>query len=376
MKKKELTFLLIPFLILIGCEKDNSDNSDDSSSLTTYNVSGRVLLNSVPKENVTIDIDDLIQYLTTTNEEGWFTIKNVSVGEHKLNAMIEENDQSFVKKSFDINVNSNIELDNLLLPNPVTILCSLDSTTNIVTIHWNKTIEEDFKEYILYSHSNPGLDENTGTLEHVTLDRNDTIKEIQLESNSIRYFRVFVMNDSGKLGGSNIVDVTSSFVNLLTYGDFEDPEAFFSTWTTSNNENINIVDSNQFNGDYCLLLQGMNDTVNFSWNSYEICSPQILLHKNEEYKLSFWYKWKKGLAFSMFPLNFSYRQDDEDYLFTIITPPGQPIYGDWLLIEYDLEWTKYSVSFFPTSNSAANFYFSGTIDELYLDDVQLKKILK
>lgn len=373
MKKKYLTYILLLFLSVIGCEKDNPN---DSNAPTKFDVSGSVLINSVPIENVTVDIDDLELYRTTTNEEGWFVIKDVSVGEHKLNAVIEDYDQSFVQKSYDIDVNSNLELDNLLLPNPVIVKSALDSTTNIVTIHWNKSFDEDFREYKLYSHHNSGLDETTGTLEHVTIDRNDTIKEIQLESNTLGYFRVFVMNDYGKLGGSNIIDVTSSFINLLTYGNFEDPDAFFSTWTTNVYGNVSIVDSNQLNGNFCILLQAMIDTAEWSCTHSEFRSPQILLQENEEYELSFWYKWKKGFSHHMYPLYFYYRQDNENYLNVMITPPGPWIYNQWILIEEDIEWTYHSISFYPNSSSAAKFYFEGNIDELYFDDIQLKKILK
>jgi hypothetical protein len=368
MKKLTILCFLIPFILMTGCNKE-----EEIPGSATYDISGKLYMNTLPVKNVKLNIDDLEQYKTTTDDEGRFLIENVSAGDHKLNAVFNDNDQSFSQRSFDLVVNTDLILNNLKLPNPVTISCTLDSLTNIVTISWNKSDAEDFREYKLYSHSSSGLDETTGTLEHVATDANDTIMEIQLESYTKRYFRVFVMNDMGQLGGSNIISATSSFINLLTYGDFEDSAGFFATWEVGGN--VSIVDSNQINGDYCLLLQSMSDTAN---NSYTVCSftyPQILLQQNEEYELSFWYKWKKGISFWMYPLYFYYTQDNERFLNVIITPPGEYYDWSWILIEEDLEWTYYSVRFYPNSASSVQFYFEGSIDELYFDDLKLKKVM-
>ena len=373
---KTLTFLifLFPFVFMTGCQKDSTPNNTIDSF--TYDVSGRIMANSIPLMNVEVDIDELEQYKTVTDEEGRFVIKNVSRGEHELNAVHKNNDQSYTQSSFDIDVNSDLLLDSLPLPNPVVITYDLDSLTNVVSIRWNRSLAEDFREYKLYSHSTSGLDENTGELVHVATDVNDTIKEIQLESNTLIYFRVFVMNDFGKLGGSNIINISSSFINLLTYGDLEDPEGFFSTWNIiQGNGNIYIVDSNQYAGNYCLLFQSTNDTVTGAHGSCVISHPQILLEQNKEYELSFWYKWKKGISADMYPLFFYYKQDNQYYLNEIITPPGEYVDYAWIIIEEDLEWTYYSITFYPNSASSVQFFFEGNINELYFDNIQLKKVM-
>lgn len=367
MKKLVYLFVLCCFLLIGSCNKEDSPES------SVFNISGRLLVNSIPTKNVTVNIDELEQYKATTDEKGHFVIENVTKGEHILNASSNEDDQSFTQRSFEIDVNADLILNNLELPNPVTVTYTLDSLTNLVTISWNKSFAEDFREYKLYSHSSSGLDENTGTLEHVATDPNDTIKQIQLESNIDRYFRVFVMNDYGQLGGSNIIGVTSSFINLLIYGDFEDSIGFFSTWDIKWG-NISIVDSNQYNGNYCLLLQSINDTATNEHGTCSFSYPQILLEQNKQYELSFWYKWKKGIAHVMYPILIAYLQDNHEIFLEIINPPGDIYNWDWIIIEEDLEWTYYSIKFYPNSSSSVQFFFECNFTELYFDDIHLKKI--
>lgn len=97
-----------------------------------------------------------------------------------------------------------------MLPDPVTLNDSdiqRNVVSNEVTLSWNKYQGTDFREYKLYQHSSSGLDETTGELLHVATTANDMLFATTLPHSSETYFRVFVRDNFGLLGGSNIVEV-------------------------------------------------------------------------------------------------------------------------------------------------------------------------
>lgn len=366
MRNKIYVLLLIVFTI-ISCQK-----TDDG----LHQVSGYLYIKNKPVSNATVVLNDMIQYSTKTNSQGYFKIENISAGPYQLKAAKISADSSFVVKSYNIDVNSNINLDSIILPNPVTIEnCILDSANNKVTIAWSKSYAKDFREYKVYSHTTSGLDEITGTLEHVATDVNDTTITLQIPNGTKLFFRVFVLNEFGRLGGSNIKFVTGVNINLLTGGNFENRSLFNSFWSTDGN--IFIIDSIAKAGSNCLLFNSKFDIVNNQWNQNWIISQQFLVDKNVQYELSFWYK-ARGLVHMMYPLNFLYTQDNQNYLWTNFTAeelklapggsgPFQKLIG--------VDWTYYSVKFIPANNTAITFYFGSSIEELYIDNLQIKKCI-
>ena len=369
MKLKIFILLLLSVILASACKKDKEENND------LFTISGYILSDGEPMGDAEVNVDMLEQYKATTNDEGYFSIDNVSPGKHTLNAVKTFEMGYYIKRSFDVDLNTDVLLDELILPNPVAIVgVVMDTIENLVTVSWNSSRADDFREYKLYSHNTTGLDENTGTLEHVATIREDTVFTLAMPNATTRYFRVFVMNEYGQLGGSNIVRATSSNKNLLTFGEFEDPNMFFQTWNVSGN--VYIVDTIQKVGNSCLLLMSKIDTVNSEWTICRFDHPQFLLEENVAYELSFWYK-ARGLGHMMYPLYFYYEQENERYLETII---GSDWAGAWwnntpIKILEGVDWTFYSETFYPSNSSAIKFYFSGNIDELYFDQLQLKKKL-
>ncbi len=341
-----------------------------------HDVSGYLYIRNEPIASAEVTIDGMVQYNTTSDDQGYFKIQNVSAGNHKLSAYKVTIDSSFIEASYDIDVNTNLILDSLLLPNPVKIVfCSLDSLSNEVTISWNRSVATDFREYKLYSHYSSGLDETTGTLEHVSTEIGDTTVILKVASGTQRFFRVFVMNDFGRLGGSNIKTITGVNINLLTGGDFEDESQFFSSWQVYGN--VYIIDTLKFNGNKCLFFNGLIDTIDIAFSQCRIQSPPFLVEKNMEYELSFWYK-ARGLAHMMMPLEFNYTQDNQTFLYTIFG--DKEFQGSWVPNSpvkrlNGVDWTFYSISFIPNNNSAITFYLGGTTTELYFDDLQIKRKL-
>ncbi len=128
MKTYYLVSIFFSLIILIGCQKDEEKNG--------FNVSGTLQSNGKPLGNVSVNIDGLEQYKTTSNSEGYFIIENVPTGSHSLNTNKSGLDNSFIRKSFDVEItNRDLDFQSLVLPNPILIdTIILDSITNIATI--------------------------------------------------------------------------------------------------------------------------------------------------------------------------------------------------------------------------------------------------
>lgn len=364
------TILLIFFLclMLIGCNRD-----DDADS--NYTVSGYCTSNGLPVENVKVDLDGLVQYQTFSNSEGYFEINNVSGGLHDLKATKSKDNGTYIVRSYQIDVFRDLELNNLLLPNPVELLSAeVDTTVNYLTLIWNKSLADDFREYKLYSNATSALDETTGTLEHVTTSKDDTVFSLQMPHATTRFYRVFVLNEYGQLGGSNLKSATSGNINYFSAGNFENESLFFSDWTIE--PEVYIIDSVSYNNSKSLYLFCEWDTTNngADFTRYVIKSPPVFLNKYEEYRLSFWYK-GRGLGYLMnLSFCYYYEQNSEYYLFTdFYNSVWEPEihYGGYGY--FDVDWTYYTAVFMPNFDGAIQFTFFGSVEHFYMDDLTLKK---
>ena len=81
MKSRIIFLLLLSLIVIIACKKDKEDEN------TLLRVSGYLVADGPPMGNAEVNIDQLEQYKTTTSEEGYFSITDVSPGEHTLNAV-------------------------------------------------------------------------------------------------------------------------------------------------------------------------------------------------------------------------------------------------------------------------------------------------
>jgi hypothetical protein len=366
---KILGLLALSAILFTGCQKEDKS--------TIFSVSGYLKLNNMPVSGAKLIIDDLEQYETTSDANGYFHIDNVAKGAHKLKVEKKYADNTYILKSSDVDVNTDISLDNLILPNPVSIVdLTLDSTTNKVTIRWNRSLADDFREYKIYSHTTSGLDETTGLLEHVTTDVSDTSVVLQMETGTTLYYRVFTMNDYGQLGGSNIESISSVNVNLFTGGDFENESHFYANWQIGNNGNgeVQIVDSISHDGNKCLLMHCMHDTAQGQYGLCYLQRQPLLVEKNVEYEVSFWYK-ARGLAM-MNPLNFNYMQDNQNYFYNFIGDNWPGVYSNGVKILEGVDWTYFTGTFIPNNNTAIIFYFQTSASEIYIDNLSLRKKLK
>jgi len=210
MRTNILTFLLVLSLI-ISCQKE-----DKYSGI--YDIKGKVVFdNGQIATNSDIFINS--EWKTTTDNAGNFNINNVDAGNYKLKAANSDS-SGYSEIEIEIDLTSDLDLDELLLPNPITLLNPIDITSHSLKLIWNRSMSDDYREYKIYIHNSSALDETTGTLLHIATDKNDTILDVNegdfwwggstLSPNTTYYFRVFVMNSYGRMSGSNIIEATTS----------------------------------------------------------------------------------------------------------------------------------------------------------------------
>jgi len=254
MKSSIRTLSIVLFLLISNCAEKPIEPTGD------FTVSGIVVNNNGAVDNVEVNIDNAVNWTTKTDENGNFKIEKVSEGNHQLTVIKNDNDNSFIMREEKLVVNSDIELQSLELPKPIHLNEVSNTTATSAELSWNKAEASDFREYKLYRHLSSGLDETTGTLIHVSTEKSDTlfIDENLLPSENY-YYRIYVMNDYGKLGGSNIVSFKTEKINLIKNGGFEDgllqfPQTWDLIWNAYDYTNIKITDSIAFSGKYSLYL--------------------------------------------------------------------------------------------------------------------------
>ena len=295
--KNILTILCVLFscvMLLFSC-------SNTSPSLEeNYSVSGYVYQQGIPVADVTISIDEIHNYTVQSDEQGFFKINNVSVGNHQLRIyksftqqnetqmIVQNSDDAFSERTFDIQVTGDIVLSSLILPKPVK-LYKPKIDRNIV-ISWSSSDAEDFREYKLYRHNSSGLDETTGELIHISTSILDTVFiDEDIISFQEYYYRIYIMNEYGKLGGSNIVSIKTENSNLFSDGSFETDIAL-DYWGL-HADNYTYLDSTIYkDGKYSLHL--IRDTTDI-YSSRTITHQKFLkVGIGEEYVFSFWFRVK------------------------------------------------------------------------------------
>lgn len=175
-----------------------------------YSVRGNLIMNGEPVANANICIDGYDNLKTISDDAGKFLISEVPEGTQTIIVNKFFIDSSHINFSKKIEVSGNLKLDSLLLPKPVLLHQITVTTKSSITLVWDISNANDFREYKIYRHYSSGLDENTGTLIHVsTLITDTTFTDSLLDVNTTYFYRVYTMNAYGKIGGSNIVSGTT-----------------------------------------------------------------------------------------------------------------------------------------------------------------------
>jgi len=203
--------------------------SDDAA--TAYQVSGKVTSENGNTEDVVVQIDNKENFRTTTNTAGEFVISGVSLGDHTLELFKQYDGDIYSQKTVEIQVNQNVNLDVLTLPSPLILELPNTVTENSIQLQWSMADAADFYEYKVYVHDNQGLDELTGELVYVGTSISDVVFEhTDLLPDKEYFYRVFLRDQFGQIGGSNIVSATTLEGVLIRDGGFEIPNSNTLHW--------------------------------------------------------------------------------------------------------------------------------------------------
>ena len=359
------TTLLI--LALIGCKEKPSELSG------AYTVSGCVYYQGDIVPSASIVLDSRSDLATLSNSTGRFALTNVPGGTHTLDIEKTNADGSFLAKSSQISVENDIDLQSLLLPRAVTLSIPQTATASSVLLAWSSTDASDFREYKLYRHTTSGLDEHSGTLVHVSTAIDDTSFVDTLVSPLTRYYyRTYVLNDYGHLGGSNIVSVVTPNLNLVPDGGFEDSTALSSNWIITNmtglNAQVSITRTEAYSGLSSLHFSAQNrDTVPYVGSRLTLLSSKYIpVVPSTVYELSCIVK-------------ISGRRSNIDDGAISISQGGAYIcvlYIDGIPAGQNgvvtLDWTKLSATFVAPSSTPVQVMINLSNENVWLDDFTLQ----
>ena len=370
MKKPIWVLFIIILLFISNCTKN------PESANNTYTVSGFIEYNGLYIENIIVKIDNKLNWTTYTDNNGYFEIQNVLEGNHTLVVSKLLEDGSFSERSNQIAVYNDIELNELKLPKTISLYEPYDITDNSISLKWFPSLSEDFREYKIYRHTTSGLDENTGTLANVSTNRNDTIfTDTNLNPLQNYFYRVFVMNEYGRLGGSNIVNSITKNIEVIKNGNFEiiDPNTNFPLyWYIWNNANIMSIDSvEKHEGKYSIRID-MDNTSPVHHPLYQTIDPNRLT-KGDRYHFSYWLKVDSLDDNSGYWVDIA--SDDWNWAVKINLTSG-PMQGfNWQEFTYeftipnDIEVSNYLIYFMFEVLSTAELHLTAWIDNVSLEKI-------
>lgn len=279
MEIKYIFFLLLPFFLFLKCNKNTTEPQDG------FTIQGTILYKNSTLANASVTINNDVNFTTISDVSGNFVISNVPAGEHTLKMSKSFADGTFVERENNLLVDADIILNSLKLPKAIFLNDPFSVTSKSISLSWSATDADDFREYKIFRHINSGLDEATGELIHISTSVQDTIfTDTGLNALSDYYYRTYVMNDFGRLGGSNIVSVSTLNRNLFPDGGFEESSVLSDNWTVNflpASSSAQIDDSLSYEGN----------------NSLHLILPVSITHNlmssvvaDDIYELSFWYR--------------------------------------------------------------------------------------
>lgn len=354
---------IVLLLLFSNCSEKPTEPTGD------YDINGRVLQKGAAVENAIVKLDNMENLKTATDKDGYFKLLNVPKGNYDLTVSKNTVDGSFSERTTSVAVDSDMNLDNLILPKGINIYEPNNVTDKSLELSWSATDAADFREYKIYQHNTSGLDETTGTLIHVSTSINDTSFSVKdLNPLTDYYYRVYVMNDLGRLGGSNIVSTTTLNKQIIFNGNFEIIENNFpKDWSRSDVLSFTIDSLTVLEGKYSIKLGAIQPNGR---TMAQIINPNDI-EAGARYKLTYWIKHDSI-------------DNGASFWFSLATQSG-----DWeIYINYvggpkaSKDWTEYSAEFnIPANLNPSNYYFtfwyeiwrdplSGWIDNISLTKVE------
>lgn len=248
-----------------GAEHQLPEPSVQPRSESGFAVSGVVKQSGKPVEGAEVRLLGEHGLSVFSDAKGRFSLSGVPAGAIELVATHGDPAGANIERHLELDVVKDLVLPDVRLPSPV-ILDPLQVSEGSISLSWSATDAEDFREYKLYRHAGSGLDESTGELIFVSTEVEATsFVDNGAEGSREYFYRVFVMNETGRLGGSNVVSDVSLAESILENGGFEasDGDEFVADWSrVENNEGTIDRDTEQ--------VHGGNSSVRFTMsNSWE-----------------------------------------------------------------------------------------------------------
>ncbi|MCK8498347.1 carboxypeptidase regulatory-like domain-containing protein [Myxococcus faecalis] len=246
---------------------------------------GRVTQEGQPVQGALVYLTESPSASTETDADGRFKLSAPS-GRHEITARYQAEDGALNEQRFMAEVDVTAELR---LPRPTRLQEPVVVDAGTVRLSWNPYSGADFREYKLYRAKSAALDESTGTLVYVGMVPGETeFVDEDVRPGDVFFYRLFVMNDFGRLAGSNIKRLPMPNVNLVQGGDFEEfavgstPTGFTlgpdQQWVVSDERAYSGTRSVRGTGNFSNIFDGIKQRI-----------PGKLLVQGARYRLSFRY---------------------------------------------------------------------------------------
>jgi hypothetical protein len=288
---QRLTIVAAFLALIISCSK-NKDSAPSSTPQPTglYSVTGTITNIEAGASGVLITLSNSVNnYTGQASTSGAFSLENVQPGNYTLK-IVQEKSNGHVERNVKAAITSGNLVLNLVLPDPV-VISSPAHTNHSITVAWTRSTDKGFREYKLYRGYDPGLDETTGDLIYVLTKPTDTIitdgqgMNIMdgLTPNATYFYRVMVMDEYGKIAGSNVIRITTDIFPPAPEMYTLEPVMNFS-----GDANLGAIHGIAFDGDYLWMEYwdrnsgGYYDTAVITLARYD--------YKNNRYLKSFTYK--------------------------------------------------------------------------------------
>jgi len=372
---KNLYYLIICFSVI--CFLSCSETVNNSAT-NFYKVSGKLIQGGLPFSGATVSINNSDVLKSLSDSTGFFEIINVPSGNHTLNINKVNSDGSFYSKSSPIIVQSDIIFDHLILPKGVWMY-PLSVSGNSISLYWTPTDANDFREYKVYRGTTSGLDETTGELIHISTTINDTsFVDDDLPTGFLFFYRVYVMNEYGRLGGSNIESAMTENSNIILNSSFEEvgTDGEPINWSTVHTDTL--WDFTLYSGinshTGTNAMKGFTTVISVwpldGYLEQRISSYQLI--PGEEYVFSFWYNIDTLVAGNL-QVDLTINKSTGEYIFLESGICENPTYG----------WVKYSIEFTAPQTNPQDYFLryihrsfgTGQHYKIWIDDVELKRIL-
>jgi len=351
-----------------------SGNSCTKEIKTEFSIDGHATSGGKPLPFARVSIDDYSDWSGNTDESGYFRITNVKTGIRLIRISKTFNDSSFIEITKSIDVIANVTLDSLRLPKPCNLHPPSDIKEKSMKLSWDPSDASDFVEYKLYRKVDAGLDESTGELIYVSTYRNDTsFVDGNLIIGKQYFYRVYQMNNYGRIGGSNMVSAKTAEGNLVPNGDFEDQNSL-ANWNITKypaqGHVISLSDTVKKEGKYSLFVRYPRTPgyIN-AWSVFTLNTP-LILDPLKTYQISCWVK-GKGEIGDIGGTCIIVRKNNQIFYKLVLLPEILPYgYGG---SKVDIDWQLKTGSFYAVDNQPLTLQIYFVHEMVWIDNLTITR---